>query len=538
MLTARCEAATGTYSKYLQILEINKESLKQAYEIFEDYRQQGVILNSCFDDAVWTMTNEKIITKISFEISEKEFCEKAYKWLGCTVNSYRDSVKAYITFNLGNINLGSLRDICKSLKKMATSSFDEVISQNEQLNHRIGLLQIIPNHSEHCDYVIEELEDKAEAANRQKKYGKQRILADFRSYLNFDAAITNFWETADTERKLFYFPLYFWWNLTSILPLRPTEFLLTPRECLEKTTDGNMSLTIRRTKLKGGYKRVTYKIEGDYECKKYVISQKLACEIKKYIELTENMHKPKIGTLLVTEPKYVYEKSYSKGADRHYSYVDLRLCLAEFYNEIIVKGKLEIQKIHLGDTRHIAMANLIITGGSPVICKELAGHSDIDISSHYYSNISNLVECITLQKFRMSKGKRAEIIGQPKYTLTLPETKHRVVDGWCDVLSVENGDVSECLKVMDENGHIGNCNCCIHYWPDIQGMRLHFFDEHIGKEHVDMDCQFLMQMIELTRKGLGCPEDIGKALLRLQRSSNHYSKCLWEKYINTEENHG
>ncbi len=56
------------------------------------------------------------------------------------------------------------------------------------------------------------------------------------------------------------------------------------------------------------------------------------------------------------------------------------------------------------------------------------------------------------------------------------------------------------------------------------------FDERIGKQQVDADSRYLIQMIELTRKGIGNTEDIGSALLRLQRSSDHYGKCLWEKY--------
>ena len=51
-----------------------------------------------------------------------------------------------------------------------------------------------------------------------------------------------------------------------------------------------------------------------------------------------------------------------------------------------------------------------------------------------------------------------------------------------------------------------------------------------GKQQVDEDCQRLIRMIELVRRGMGYAEDIGAALLRLQHSANHYGNCLWEKY--------
>jgi len=43
-----------------------------------------------------------------------------------------------------------------------------------------------------------------------------------------------------------------------------------------------------------------------------------------------------------------------------------------------------------------------------------------------------------------------------------------------------------------------------------------------------------LQVIETVRKGIGMDEEIERALLKLQRSSNHYSRCLWEKYTNKE----
>jgi hypothetical protein len=40
--------------------------------------------------------------------------------------------------------------------------------------------------------------------------------------------------------------------------------------------------------------------------------------------------------------------------------------------------------------------------------------------------------------------------------------------------------------------------------------------------------RYLLRMIEPVRKGLGHTEDKGHALLKLQRSSEHYSMFLWE----------
>jgi len=86
------------------------------------------------------------------------------------------------------------------------------------------------------------------------------------------------------------------------------------------------------------------------------------------------------------------------------------------------------------------------------------------------------------------------------------------------------------LKVMSSIGHIGDCRRCDYYHPDDPGVRFEFYDVNAGKQQVDADSRYLIRMIELVRRGLGHEEDIGSALLRLQYSSGHYGKCLWEKY--------
>lgn len=536
MLTAMYEETDGGYVRHMTVWEIDADNLHRAHKIFDDYKRCGVILNDSFNDNIWRLSNQTRKVSLAFRSSGSDLANSVIKWIGCNDRCYLNCIKAYIAFNLGNMELLSLKGICNTFRKIADSSVDEAVTINKYIKHIVELLQIIPGGNEKRDYVIEELEEKLENRNWQRRTGNQRQLADFRTYLKFDEILSRFWRSAGNEQKIFYFPLYLWWNLTAILPLRVTEFLLTPRNCLEISDNGDDVLTIRRTKLKGGVEKITYRISGDYEYKKYVIPGKLAKEISTYLKATEKMRQSEIGTLILREPHCNYLGKSMELADRYYSYINLNICLQRFYDEVVSTEKIDMKRIHLGDTRHIAMANLIISGGSPVICRELAGHSDINISSHYYSNISNLVECVTLERYRKSKGESAEISDTHKYAVTLPEARHRVSDGWCDAMAVKDGDVSECLKVSDEHGHIGNCNCCIHYWPDQQGVRLAFLDVKTGKKAVDTDCQYLMRMIESVRKGIGHTEDIGTALLRLQCSSNHYSRCLWEKYMKADDN--
>lgn len=528
MLNTAYEKLDGNFGRWAVVREIDEATIRRARDIFERYKQRGVIINDNFDDVAWKLSNQTQKVGLTLIPFEGHFHNNAMKWVGCGFDCYRDCIKTYIALNFGEIGLASLRDITRTFISLAGKTRDEALDSNEHINHIVSLLQLIPGGGEERDYVIEALEEKEERRLNHIK-GKPRRLANFSAYLKFNDILVKFWQAADEKQKLFYFPIYFWWNLTSILPLRPTEFLLTPRDCLENI-DGEDILTIRRTKLKGGFEKIAYRIADDYECKKYAITTSLANELRKYLNATDGMRQTGIGTLLLQQPHYDYMGCSRYSSSKYYSYSCLNTCLRYFYNEAIHGSLTEIARICLGDTRHLAMASLIVSGGSPVLCRELAGHSDIDVSSHYYTNISNLVECATIERYRKSKGGRLDIVGEAKYPLALPKIRNRVSDGWCSFPDVAVGDIGECLKATGKDGQIGDCSGCQHFWPDDPGVRFRLFDEAAGKRQVDNDGKHLMRMIECIRRGLGYEEDISSALLRLQHSSNHYGKCLFEKY--------
>jgi len=492
---------------------MNESALHHAVEIFNDFNSRGIILNRDFEDDLWSFTDERKTVGIRFEVGH------VAGWLGCTATVYVRCVKTYIAFQLGKIGLLQLQNIARLLCSISAMTADNVCQIKEFINHITEFLEIIPAGCGSRDAVIETLEERADHIISNQN--AQRALADFRTYLRFDEIISRYWGSADDGRRLIYFPLYFWWKLTAILPLRPTELLLTPRNCLRGRV-----LSVRRTHLKGKGGRVNYSIDSDYDLHEYEISDHLAAELRAYLDATDNLKPNEIDTLLV--PVNSFSGRVSDGSSRYYTYSRLRMCLFHFYDEAVVPSGADIGDIKLGDTRHLAMINLIISGGSPTACRELAGHADIGVSSHYYTNISNLVECATLEHLRKSKGGAAELVGSQRYPLARPGATHRVRGGWCDVMAVRNGNVSECLKVISNNGHIGECTCCAHFWPDDPGLRLRFYDKELGKQQVDADTEYLLHMVEVVRRGFGYSEDVGSAILRLQRSCDNYSKCIVE----------
>ena len=527
MVVAVNRMPEGGCDRYLQIRNIDGGALEKAEGIFSYYHGKQVILSGDFGDDVWELSDERIRVQICFSVSEPLFHKNAKPWIGCSFECFRSAVKAYTMFRMGALSLKSLRGMVNGLRRLGEMDSGAAASVGRNAGHAAELLGLMPGYSAERDAVIEALEENCAIYGR--KQGKQRVLADFRSYFRFHDELGKFWEAATEVEKLFYFPLYLWWNLTAVLPLRPTEFLMMPRECLSLQGESEC-VSVRRTRLKGGAK-LTYTIEGDFEVKKYPVSRELAGEIRWYMEMTDRMEASPVGALFRREACVRY-KRWDKGTavDTAYSYSNLSNALKIFRQEVL-QGRDDIAEIHLGDTRHIAMMNLVISGGSPSVCMELAGHGDIDISSHYYANMAGLVECATYEIYRKGrKGPVAEIKGIRGYSMPPSGGQTRIKDGWCCSDARRERRVDDCIMAVSPAGGIGDCKSCRYFRADRQGVELDFYDPVRGKESVDADSWFLMHMVEAVRQGIGMREDIRSALLRLQQSCGHYRDCLLKSY--------
>lgn len=361
-----------SYYRYLPVEVLDDIQLSSAKDTFAAYRLRGVIQNRKFSDQVWTLSSEVKTRNLNFTVEAEMFQAGAGKWAGVSCRRYLESSKVYICLMLGEIELSHLAGIAGQLKKLAGLCAEECPGIKEPA-HSIAFLKLLPGHSPARDLVIEEMEERLQAAHWRNS--RPRRLTDFRNYLAFEKALKAYWQTAGEQEKRLYFPVYFWWSLTAILPLRATEFLLIPGDCL-RLEDEKHIIRIRRTLLKKK-RKVTYRIDTDYEIREYEIPEQLAGEILKYQGQTDGSGR----STLLAPPE--------SAGEWYLTYGQLAARLKKFLKEAVAMPGLDI---HIGDTRHLAMINLILSGGSPAICRELAGHESIDISSNYYANLSSIIE--------------------------------------------------------------------------------------------------------------------------------------------------
>lgn len=491
-------------TRFWTVHVLDRKTLERAEIKFHEYREMGVVLNDSYDDEVWILNDDIETVRLNFRY-DRESYERYASWTGCSLEEYRNYAKAFAALCLGNLGLPSIRLAVKVVRDLVVMPYDEACDKVE-VSPALSFLSMFPEDSGKTDEMRETLSEIS--SDRSTRH--PRKLRPFRDYIDFNDAAEGFWNRADEKKKIYFFPVYLWWTLTTILPLRATEFTLMPDDCVSYDA-GRYFINVRRTRLKKKLQKVTYSIKGDYEIRKYEVTDRIAEDISWYMDMTKDMPHPGIGTLFVT------------GTERYMTYPMMRQRLSEFSMEAGYTG----QPMNLGDTRHLAMINLMLSGGSPSVCRELAGHESIDISSNYYANLSEIIKEAMYDYCHRMTGS-ATMAGRQFYPLSVPASSVRVGEGYCSAPEMAEGMIDACLRTFSADSGIGDCRKCMYFYPDDPGVRLVLEKEK--QREVDADGAFLIQMIEQVRKGNGSTESIREAVSRLQNASRDYENLLYRRY--------
>ena len=539
--------AEQLFTSTTHYITLNSDTIKDAKHRFKELQDINVIKpESSFEDAVWYTTDEYSNTGLHFKFDAISYSQYYKDLFGMKFNEFLDLVKTYLISLFGKNVLISIANVLLDIRHL--------INTNPSVIYNMGINLDMPwlcqsfftllaeNMEENqLDTLLISIEQCCESKTTQT--GRhQRSLATFDTYFLFDEIMKKYWnEPLSTEDRLFYYPLYLWWQITAVIPLRPREFILTERNCLSYQ-DGVYYLRLRRNHLKGGHSSISYTLDGDYDIFTCRIPESLTKTIQEYLDLTSKYAATDINTLFVTDVHYKKWGMKKNKKSRFLSYVNLTTILRYFYAEII-EGKYgynvifehddshlnvgEICIIHLGDTRHISLINIMQEGGTPVTAMQLAGHTNTEIAAHYYSNLTRLIECKTYRQYRrMISGKSKFSISNVSY---IPSTRVSVPlnnGGKCYSEHYRNGEITDCLCSVGDNGEIGYCPKCIRYRCDGSS---YFGSDDIYKRNIEDDCKMLIEAVKLVRQEKGSIEDIGEVMLRLHSSSKSYQEYLLEK---------
>ena len=532
------------FTMTIAIPNMDETTISQARKLFLAHKDAGVIKTGSFDQDVWYCTDEYSNVNLDFRI--KNYSDYS-SYLHMPIDEFKNYLKTYIICQFGNLSLGGLQRIVHSVKAIVAKPVSDISSAIDEINpnsiDKVGeffsMLPIDTRESE-LDEILDELSDVYEKTAFSSSC--QRSLAAFESYFRFNDILDRFWkESKDINEKLFFFPVWMWWKVTGVLPLRPREFILTSRSCL-KIVGGEHKLSVRRNNIKGSGKTKNYKINYDYKSCEYTIPESLAKEIQWYIDKTDKYASNDIKTLFIADPHYsLWDRNRPKNS-RYYTYINLRTCLRYFYEKIVkerygynviydsentvLNDEKDINYLHLGDTRHIALINLILEGATPMITMMLAGHDNPDMSAHYYSNIAKLVECRTYRQYlKTISGNQFYRLSGPTERLSIKEFSTMSDGGRCFSTKYKNHDFSDCEKQMGPSGELGFCKTCPFYRAD----EMSFQDSKaVYENRIVNDCNKLQEVVNAVRSGRGEPEDITQSLLRLRNTEYSYQQFLLE----------
>lgn len=536
------------YTSILAISEIDEATINNARKLFFAYKDKKIITDGLFDDDNWKLSDEYAVHYLNFRLDKEAFKEFGLR-LNIDENEFKNYEKVFVMCQMGNYALGSIQKFLNIIKKLVycdSKDFETLLESFDlmEIEHLSDFCSMLPE--EKREKELTALLDKIDAAEDNAHVsatGGQRSLAAFESYFRFDEILKMFWaEEKDENEKLFFFPVWLWWNVSGILPLRPREFVLTPRNCLTEL-NGEYYLTIRRNRIKGSSKTKSYKINSDYETMRYKIPKRLAAEIQWYLDRTKEYMATDINTLFITDTHYAMWDRRAPYTSRFFTYINLRTCLRYFF-EIIVHERYgykilfeesttkdisekEIEYLHLGDTRHIALINMIMEGATPMVAMMLAGHDNPEMSSHYYSNITTLIECRTYRQYKkLINGKQNYVLSGPQRQMKAKEFITLDDGSRCYSEKVRNNDFSDCYKISGPANEIGFCQNCSYHLDENKTFR---DSKDLYKNKIANECKLLEEIVKKVRSEKGEPEEIVSVLLRLRDNEYSYQQYLIEK---------
>ena len=558
----------GNLTKRYLLKSLNDEkNIIRAKKKFKEGVTKGQIEGNFEDDTWIFFTQGRRKRFIKFHAHEEEIrknlSEEEY-------DRFILNLKTVTMLRFGTASQSAIGEMVRYiLEERALSSFVPGVSTPRNSHHGIMLYYLLeflrvtewgsPEYIEECKKASKSI--NAENSENRKNRKHPCVLNEFESYYLFDRLLREAWKKEMTPlQKKFYFPLFLYWVLTTILPLRVTEFCVTPYDCLA-AYDGRYFIDIRRTRLKGSTSEDLvihyYTIEEDYYREEYEIPKWLYDIIEAWRQDTKDYDHPyELLFSLDYTVNLKYKGMFSRTKENTFDDKRLGQLLKQFYKEFICdhyglvivteKDLLErskkedgsyqmypgeIMMMHLKHTRHLAMINLIRWGCNPLIIKNFAGHTSTSNDAHYYNNVSSFIRSATRMLWeRMQKADDAyveeEITSERSnmHEFIDKTKKHVKVDkGKCYSEYFVNGDYSECFACN------GDCDACDSLCPN---KKIKVTKEEEKK--LNEDVVFIMNALRNDRFE-GKIEECNQKVLLLQAASHNFASKLWKEYMTKEE---
>lgn len=395
-----------------------KQSIIEAKEIAQKLVEENRWIRGEFEEDYWEI-NRLMYTETyyGYDFSKFDSAQFNHKlpqdfktivkcWIINIVDKFKDtsSMHYLIHFTKGF-------EITKGFKVAEIKSLVDYIEYGElSHNYRLGLVSVLCNFFDYADLeiasdylpVLIELRDKMpqQKSNVRELPPSQYVLT-FSYYLEkrFETLMERFIdrETFDKELLMIY-PLVIWWRLTTIIPLRSSEFCLIKRDCLI-VDEGKCYIKLPRTKQNAKRVQIMDKV---------LIDEEMYQLISRYIDLTNQYGKT--DTLISFRSIMSVEndnRGYMQKNTSQFNRQNLETLIPSFYRTIEQVYDFKVEPEHQlrpNDTRHLAFMSLMMQGYSPVEIARLGGHKTIQTQLHYSNHKEYWVDCEVFKLMKKVKN--------------------------------------------------------------------------------------------------------------------------------------
>ena len=490
--------------------EYSAEVLRKCREIHKNSVAE-MKLNGDFDSDVWIGFSGVKKFHIDFTMDHVLYQSHIGKQFGISFATMKNMVKCYAIYCYGiyifsTIAKKKVQVVTTFLQKYGDKDYRQSAEDITTIEEFLGFIgtpdkQIIA--------ILSTIKTSASAKAGQRK------LSPVINYLAVENEINSIYgDNCSDETFIQWFPIYFWVNVTFILPLRATEMLVTPRNCITRK-NGKTYLAIRRTRLKKGARTVHYDVNKDYKIFTYEIPDTVVVRnIEKYISMTETQDRRFL---------FVYSDKAINGMLSLSVFNEL---LQRFMEEHIIgnsrydfakyaTGIDEFEPITAGDSRPIAMSNLYFQKVGEDICRQLADHMKITTSSGYYMNISNTIWASSI--FDLQR----KLDFYNRYTEDQYNAgKQMLIDTDGSICASPKRELDkENLDDCVEQDHLEDCMGCKYYHPTKEAIDS-FLEQQ--KEKADTSAKRVIEFMNNTMRLKNDGTTLEEVFLKVQTDAARY----------------
>lgn len=398
----------GSASGYcvIQTRITDEIALSDCEYMFVELKGKGIIRSNSFSDNVWIGYYDLYETNIYFDFNidtSQEMILSFKKYILIKLYLKKNEVKTvkqafeHIKDMLSKTNVFDIDTL---------SNFKKYVSNNQTLLYLSNCKEFL----QFCTF-----KDACEFYSKIKKFSIQRNprsreIPDYESILKYDCLIRDFIDIGNIDLRIKYYPILIWWMLSTIIPLRPSEFVLLKRNCIYKAED-KCYIHIERVKSKADRKKHAIPIMTEFQ-----IPETLFEFISDFIDCANEIDS---SGYLVSDDFYIKQlgRNYKRNKDKItlqkfnilFKKFEKEVVEDIYHYEIVALGTVEkdsqIEKIRLGDTRHLAFMNMLMQGLNPLYIQRIGGHYTLEEQLSYCNHLDTVTSAKTYVLSKMLNNK-------------------------------------------------------------------------------------------------------------------------------------